>query len=263
MTGTTPVFGIPYPDGTTKAVNLGGELRDMGLGMEAALIAAGVPAATNPDRIVAASDLARNAHFGVPSIEADRLALQRRGAECVRSDKGWTERYFATFNAATNRGGARVAGWYPEPGSNLTCLLTKTAGQTMPQNSSMVDLTWDTELEDRLDMHGGTTSRITVPVEGLWRVNSQFTMTDTTGTEHGSYIAVNGVLLARTRFVPAPVAAGWKQFVLSASLPLLAGDYLTVQTQGSAAAAWGIPGGGGSGGVSSQFNVEYIGPRSI
>jgi len=35
--GVTPVYGITYPDSNTKAVNLGAELRNMGLSIENAL----------------------------------------------------------------------------------------------------------------------------------------------------------------------------------------------------------------------------------
>ncbi|WP_349866851.1 hypothetical protein [Leifsonia sp. WHRI 6310E] len=117
MTARTPLYAIPVPDSTTKAYQLGDELYAMGIGVEQALIAAGVPAATNQDRVVAATAAARDAKFGTPTTEAARLALQARGAECVRTDKGWTERYYATFDATSNPGGAPTAGWYPIAGS--------------------------------------------------------------------------------------------------------------------------------------------------
>ncbi|SDH16256.1 hypothetical protein SAMN04515691_2981 [Leifsonia sp. 98AMF] len=117
MTGKTPVYAIPYPDGTTKAVKLGDELGAFALGVEAALLAANIPDVTNQDRAVAGSDLARDNHFGKPSTEAERLALQRAGAECIRTDKGWTERYYATFDAGTNPAGAPTPGWYPVSGA--------------------------------------------------------------------------------------------------------------------------------------------------
>lgn len=117
MTGQTPLYRIPYPDAATKANKLGDELALMGAGVEAALIAAGVPAATNPDRIAAPSVAARDAYFGIPSTEAARVALQARGAETMRTDRGWTERFYASYDAATNPGGVRTAaGWYPTAG---------------------------------------------------------------------------------------------------------------------------------------------------
>jgi|GEM_PF-5909722 len=65
------------------------------------------------------SDAERDAHFGKPETEPARLALQARGVECVRRDKGWTERYFATYDPVTNPVGATSAGWYPVEGGVL------------------------------------------------------------------------------------------------------------------------------------------------
>ena len=112
MTGTTPVYGIPYPDGTTKAKNLPAELAAMAAGVEASLLAASIPPVTPAAVMVAASVAARDAYWGVPSTEAERIALQNRGATTLRTDKGWQERYLATYDATTNPAGANPAGWY-------------------------------------------------------------------------------------------------------------------------------------------------------
>lgn len=141
MTGTTPLYRIPYPDGTTKAYRLGDELAAMAAGTEAALIAAGVPAATNPDRIAAPSAAARDTHFGVPSTEAARLALQARGAEATRTDLGWTERYFATYNAATNPSGMTPAGWYQVDGSHRGRTQGALAGVAPPVGTRLIEHT--------------------------------------------------------------------------------------------------------------------------
>ena len=116
MTGLTPKFSIPYPDNTTRVADLGTALGQMAGGVESALIAAGIPAATNSDRIVAASVAARDEHYGVPGTLAARLSLQAAGAECTRLDSGFTERYYADYDAVTNPGGATPAGWYPVSG---------------------------------------------------------------------------------------------------------------------------------------------------
>lgn len=117
MGGITPKFGIRYPNATTKAAQLGTELGIMGDDIERALLAAEVQPVTNQARIVAPSAAARDAFFGTPATEAARLTLQAKGAETVRTDKGWTERYYATYDAATNPQGAPQAGWYPVAGA--------------------------------------------------------------------------------------------------------------------------------------------------
>lgn len=67
---------------------------------------------------VAASSAARDAHFGTPANATARLALQNAGALCIRTDKGWTEQYFAnTTDGGSNPGGVTTAGWYPLAGS--------------------------------------------------------------------------------------------------------------------------------------------------
>ncbi|MFJ3393997.1 hypothetical protein [Leifsonia aquatica] len=197
MTGTTPVFGIPYPDGTTKAYKLGQELRDMGLGMEAALVAAGIPAVTNPDRIVASSDLARNTHFGTPTTDADRLALQRRGAECVRTDKGWTERFFGPYNATTNPSGVNLSGWYPVDGQLPAGKSIGGAGSantvpsgvaTVLSNSALAG-TWGGSRQRgglAFDAAAGTW---TVPYTGLYTISAGFGLA--TSTAGGRQVVVN------------------------------------------------------------------------
>lgn len=64
-----------------------------------------------------ASQAARDALWGTPASEADKLALQRAGARVYRSDLGWDEVYLATYDAVTNPVGATPSGWYPAPGS--------------------------------------------------------------------------------------------------------------------------------------------------
>jgi hypothetical protein len=115
MGGITPVYGIHYPNATTKAKDLGTELGTMGTDIERALQAAEVPAVTNSQFIVAASAAARNAYFGQPGTVAAQRALQATGASCYRSDRGWTEQYFAG-SAADHPQGVSAPNWYPVHG---------------------------------------------------------------------------------------------------------------------------------------------------
>lgn len=43
-------------------------------------------------------------------------AYRVQGALVFRSDTGWTEQYFGTYNSSTNTGGAKTAGWFPVTG---------------------------------------------------------------------------------------------------------------------------------------------------
>lgn len=134
MTGITPVYGIRYPDSTTKLKELGGELAQMGSDFERAMQTAGIPPVSNPQIVTAPSAAARDAYWGTPTTEAARLALQAKGAQTVRTDKGWTEQYFATFNASTNPQGTTTPGWFvvsgrPEPLN--TALIIPKAGWTV------------------------------------------------------------------------------------------------------------------------------------
>lgn len=117
MGGITPIYNIHYPNGSSKANALGPELQQMATDVESALKAAQIPPAQPMSIVVAASEGARNAHWGIPDSESARLALQSAGATTVRTDKGWTERYYATYNAASNPNGATPAGWYPVEGA--------------------------------------------------------------------------------------------------------------------------------------------------
>lgn len=111
--GTTPVYSISYPDGTTKVIDLPAALHDEAYSVEAALAAFGMPPVVSGTPVVAASAAARDAHWGVPSTSSARLALQNLGAETIRTDTGVTERYFANLtDGGSNPGGKATAGWY-------------------------------------------------------------------------------------------------------------------------------------------------------
>ncbi|WP_314148243.1 hypothetical protein [uncultured Leifsonia sp.] len=257
MTGKTPRFNIPYPDGTTKAYKLGDELAAMAGGMEAALLAAGIPAVTNQDRAVANSDAARNAHFGNPSTEPDRLALQMRGAECVRPDRGWTERYFATFNAQTNPGGATTPGWYPVEGRKPLCRLTTSIAQGWA--TQLTPFTWGGNPADPIIDTDGMwnalqPTRINITRTGVWRVTHRLISTGTASVN--VMVRVNGVN-------PSASIAGSSGFGTagagtspngSAPMSLKAGDYIELVQISPAAAAgtWNTAG--------CYFSAEFIHP---
>lgn len=113
MTYSTPLYGIPVPDGTSLAKNLPAELKAMGEGFEAALNAHVAIPVSNAAVVTATSAAARDSYWGTPTTETARLTLQARGATTIRTDKNITERFFATYDATSNPQGMTPAGWYP------------------------------------------------------------------------------------------------------------------------------------------------------
>lgn len=113
MTYSTPLYGIPVPDGTSLAKNLPAELKAMGEGFEAALNAHVAIPVSNAAVVTATSAAARDSYWGTPTTETARLTLQARGATTIRTDKNITERFFATYDSTSNPQGMTPAGWYP------------------------------------------------------------------------------------------------------------------------------------------------------
>ncbi|WP_396190131.1 hypothetical protein [Flavobacterium sp.] len=113
MTYSTPLYGIPVPDGTSLAKNLPAELKAMGEGFEAALNAHVAIPVSNAAVVTATSAAARDSYWGNPTTETARLTLQARGATTIRTDKNITERFFATYDPTSNPQGMTPAGWYP------------------------------------------------------------------------------------------------------------------------------------------------------
>lgn len=129
-------------------------------------------AVDNPTVYVASSEAARNTHWGTPTTSSTQLALQNLGATTIRTDLQMTERYFATYNASTNPGGARVPGWYPVGNEALfmgTATRTAATGVSYAPGSSGFSYT---EVADTLSWHNPSTNpdRITPNREGIYRV---------------------------------------------------------------------------------------------
>jgi hypothetical protein len=93
----TPNFGIYYPTGTAQVTPIQAPFATMASSIEEALTDL---QASIPNQSVA-SAAERDALFPNP---------QQGDAVYIRN-KGWTERYYNIYNAATNPGGAITAGW--------------------------------------------------------------------------------------------------------------------------------------------------------
>jgi hypothetical protein len=228
----TPLFNIPYPDSGSFLRQIPAYMKALAEGVEAALRAAGVPAATNPDRVVASSDAARNAHFGVPGTVAAQRTLQTRGAECVRPDLGWVERYFGKYDAATNAGGVQYgpAGWYPV-GGKLPGVLATAATSVMPATvGAAKPLTFASALYNRGVTYNPSTGVATITKAGVYQISGAMRVSSVAGDVR-LYISVNGTTVA-IQAVTAVIGTN-----ISEALPLDVGDTVSVdiyQTSGTA-----------------------------
>jgi hypothetical protein len=157
---------------------------------------------------VASSSSARDIYWGVPSTLTQRLALQNSGATTIRTDTGWSEKYYATYDASTNPGGATPAGWYPVEGilphgiakKNAT-VLSITGGSY--QNVSVTNR-WDI-----ISVSQGMPTYIggwTIPITGIWEVTTNMAgLTSPTfgfrinnSTPPGSWVGLNNPQLSIT-----------------------------------------------------------------
>jgi hypothetical protein len=89
---------------------------------------------------VAASQTARDSHWGIPADTTAELLLQNLGARTVRTDTGYTEQFFATYNAASNPGGRTPSAWYPVPKSSGLVPMLPTSATFVTGSGSVDDL---------------------------------------------------------------------------------------------------------------------------
>jgi hypothetical protein len=168
--GSTPIYGIRYPDPTTKAYQLPASFQTIAGDIEAALVAAEIPPVVPAPVMVAATAAARDAYWGVPATGAEQITLQNRGAQTVRTDTGWTERYFGVFNATTNPGGAQAAGWYPIAGELPRVRARRLATQALTSSWALLNACWGAPT----DLRGFTyaAGAFTCAVAGLYEVQA-------------------------------------------------------------------------------------------
>lgn len=184
----------------------------------------------NAANFVANSATARDAYWGTPGNTTTQRALQDRGAHTIRTDLGWTERYFATYNGTTNPGGASVAGWYPVAGKLPYVAARRAATQAITTTASAV--TWDA-IDEAFNMSwsSGQPTRLTATIAGEYEINVWASIGSTT---FGSvFIRVNGSTQLLSFAAPHDSGAATVSGVQR--VKLAAGDYieLMVRTNGS------------------------------
>lgn len=120
-----PPYGIRKPKAGAPANRLPLMIDRIAEDVTEALVTFGLPPVITGTPVVAASQTARDAHWGIPINATQRLALQNLGAKTIRTDLGYEERYFATItDGGTNPGGAMIPGWYPTEQVELSQWLT-------------------------------------------------------------------------------------------------------------------------------------------
>jgi hypothetical protein len=245
MVSHTPLYNIPYPDPTDKPKDAAAHFQGIANGVEAALQAASIPPVISSATMVAASAAARDAYWGTPTLLADQLTLQNRGATTIRTDTGWTERYFAPYNATTNPGGATPVGWYPVSGNVPAGLAKRTATAVSAGNAAYANMSatagWTTAGTGLLA--GGMTyaNGFVIPVAGLYEVG--WSILQGGGASIGIVgIARNapGTVGGNLLYAIATMQNGGAYNASGAGIvELAAGDLLTLWGYGNAA-AWTI-----------------------
>jgi hypothetical protein len=193
--------------------------------------------------------------FATSAARTTALPSPSQGMVSFLTDSGTYWHYLSAYNASTNPGGGKAAGWYPlAPGRAMfygTCSRTAASGTTYLMGASGYTFT---EITDTLAWHSTSTNteRITPNVAGLYRViaTSQ-TATNASGSRR-IVINKNGSPVSESTFTAA-ATLGTNS---TAAVVNMNGssDYITASTDQSS---------GSSLVASGQLSVEFISPTSV
>lgn len=92
-----------------------------------------------------------------------------QGNAVYRTDLGYEERYFATYDSNSNVAGATPAGWYPLANAGPYYYGQKTIDQQLP-NGQGAQITFNNN--NALGMSATTGGNVTVPITGWYRVTA-------------------------------------------------------------------------------------------
>lgn len=203
---TTSPDGINYPTNADAQKTLEQRLQDTATSVQTAL--------THNTVAVVASAAARDSRFPTPT----------QGDGVWRSDKGWEERYFGTFNSSTNPGGATPAGWYPVAGAMPFARANKTATQAISSNPSKVTI-------NTITQHGGFSisgDAVYIPVTGSYFVTGSYYSYDAVNTFRGNAIRINGT----TEYLVQNTSAKWSYPISSGYIDFVTGDLISSWANG-------------------------------
>lgn len=218
----TTKFQIVYPDGTSTLAPLQDWFAALANSTETALNTGlgGAPRLAN-------SDSERNTIYPSPV----------QGNTVVRPDKGWTEQYFATYNASTNPSGATPSGWYPASGAMPTGVARRTTAALAVNNGSYTNISANAAWTPN-NMGGITyTDGFIVPTAGIYQVEWSLIMVATMNGIAGIAVNAAGTPGGDVLHAVGPIthnAASTGNG--SALVTLAANDKLTLWAYGSGAA---------------------------
>lgn len=92
-----------------------------------------------------------------------------QGNAVYRTDLGYEERYFSTYNASSNKAGATPSGWYPMTNAGPYFFGQKTVDQNIPSGTG-TQLTWN--VDNSIGLTASTAGSVTIPVTGWYRVTA-------------------------------------------------------------------------------------------
>lgn len=191
--------------------------------------------------MVFASSAARNAALASPA----------QGMMSFLTDSGTYWNYLGLYNASTNPGGAKAAGWYLLPGTGTfyaTATRTTAAGSTYLMGDTGFTMS---ELRDPLSWHSASTNptRITPTVAGFYQFSTNANWAGS-ATIHRIRTTVNG-----TAYGGAGIATGLSSSLSCTTVAFMNGssDYYTQDFYNDT----------GTPVITAQLAVTYLGPAAV
>lgn len=240
----TTKFQIPYPDGTSTYAPLQDWFAGIATGVENALNTGlgGAPRLAN-------SDTERNTIYPSPV----------QGNTVIRPDKGWTEQYFATYNASTNPSGATPSGWYPVAGAQPLAVARRTTTALAINSGSYTNISANAAWTPN-NMGGITyTDGFIVPLAGIYEVEWSLIMVGTMAGIAGIGVNIAGSPGGDVLHAVGPIATTAASMGNgSALVTLAANDKLTFWGYGSGASGNVAP----LAGAATHWGVRWVRPNA-
>ena len=212
----------------------------------------------------------RDGFYGIPTTDAQRVALANSVPVWFNTEMGWEESYYAvsTLSGLTVRGllSNVASGWYPINRGPSAFLLT--TGSVAQSNWNYFDK-WDYLLTDRhsrrsqdglAGVKGANNAQVSVKLAGIYEITMTMWYTNGSGvgvatisTVHVNSIGPQPVGQARSMQFPVALLSGYSQH-LSQNLDtclMNVDSYFAFRTD---AATWTI------GGSDTRIKIEYISP---
>ena len=206
----------------------------------------------------------RDAVYGVPATDADRVALANQQVQWINTTKGYTETYYATTGIAglTARGllAGHASGWYPVGGSALIARRVKIDGYQSIVAGGNVDPIMASPLA--MDLGGFTAtdaSGIVMPFGGHYRVHGQvyFTGGGTNTMVYCRIFVAGGLVLSTADHRPTNLDLISKT---TAIISATAGTKVALVAQTSVACSIYGP---ATSYYQTFLEVEYLGPPLV